>query len=106
VRAVIERGAPGYHGIYWWVPGMLEKGEQGEFAAAMAPRPLMLWAPLEDIAMPREGVDEFLRVVEAAYARAGAAQNLAVHRPHWEHFFSLEAFQKLIEFFDAHLKGR
>ena len=32
-----------YHGTYWWIPGMLAKGDQADFAAAIAPKPLMLW---------------------------------------------------------------
>ena len=35
VQQFIERGARGYHGIYWWVPDLLAKGDHGEFAAVM-----------------------------------------------------------------------
>jgi len=104
VRVFMDRGIRTYHGIYWWLPGMLERGDQGDFAAAMAPRSLMLWAPLEDIGMPHEGVDEFLRVAQPAYMRAGGGQNLVVHRPHGKHLFSLEAFNAMETFFGQQLK--
>jgi len=105
VEELLRRGTPAYHGFYWWIPGMLAKGDQGDFAAAMAPRPLMLWAPLEDIGMPKEGVDRFLRAAEPAYARAGAKDALVVHRPPGGHSFTLEAFEAMKGFFDQRLRG-
>ncbi len=104
VQTFLEKGARSYHGIYWWVPDMLTKGDQGDFAAAQAPRPLMLWAPLDDIGMPKEGVDEFLKVVEPAYAQAGAKTNLVVHRQPGQHEFTMEAFAAIKAFFDRHLR--
>jgi dienelactone hydrolase len=105
VQEFIEHGSRGYHGIYWWVPDMLTKGDHGEFAAAMAPRPLMLWAPRNDIGMPNEGVDRFLEVAEPAYKRAGAADRLVVHRPPGEHALTIESFEAAFQFFEKFLKG-
>ncbi|MBI1895977.1 MAG: dienelactone hydrolase family protein [Acidobacteria bacterium] len=102
VDVFLRRGSRGYHGFYWWIPDMLSKGDQGDFAAAMAARPLMLWAPLSDIGMPKEGVDRFLEVVQPAYAKTPGA--LVVHRPPGEHEFTLEAFGALKEFLDRFLK--
>jgi dienelactone hydrolase len=99
LRAFIEESErPGYHGTYWWVPGMLEKGDHGDFAAAMAPRPLMLWAPTEDVGMPRSGVDRFVREVRPAYERAGAGEAFRVHQQPGEHSFTVEAFEALVQF--------
>jgi len=106
VETFLKLGSRGYHGIYWWIPGILEKGDQGDFAAAMAPRPLMLWAPLDDIGMPKEGVERFLSVVEPAYAQAGAKDKLMVHRRPGKHTFSPEAFEAVKEFFDEQLMRR
>jgi dienelactone hydrolase len=61
VDALLRTGRPAYHGFYWWIPGMLARGDQADFAAAIAPRPLMLWAPRSDVGMPKEGVDRFAR---------------------------------------------
>jgi dienelactone hydrolase len=105
LEVFLERGARGYHGLYWWVPGMLLAGDHGHFAATMAPRPLMLWAPLDDIGMPKEGVERFLEQVAPAYERAGARDNLVVHRPPGVHEFSPEAFQALNAFFDRRLRS-
>ncbi len=101
-----RKGHTGFHGTYWWVPGLVPAGDQAAFAAAMAPRPLMLWAPTEDVGMVKEGVDEFIRKVTPAYERAGAKSAFVVHQPPGTHHFTPEAFQAMKEFFDQHLKGQ
>lgn len=104
IEEFIARGARTYHGIYWWVPDLLTKGDHGEFAAAMAPRPLMLWAPTSDIGMPNEGIDRFLEVAGPAYRQAGAADRLVVHRPPGEHALTMESVDAAFRFFENHLK--
>jgi dienelactone hydrolase len=106
IETMLELGSRDYHGIYWWIPDMLTRGDQADFAASQAPRPLMVWAPLDDIGMPKEGVARFLQVVEPAYRRAGAPDALVVHRPPGEHTFSLEAFEAMDAFFSRQLRGR
>ena len=103
VGEFVETGSRGYHGFYWWIPDMLTQGDQGDFAAAMAPRPLMLWAPLDDIGMPKEGVDRFLSEAYPAYYETGHSENLLVLRPPGKHQFTLEAFKAMKEFFDEYL---
>jgi hypothetical protein len=85
--------------VYWWIPDRLTHGDQGAFAAALAPRPLMLWAPESDIGMPKAGVDQFIATVRPAYARAGAEKNFVVHQPPGEHEFTLAAFDAMADFF-------
>jgi hypothetical protein len=65
----------------------------------------MLWAPLQDIGMPREAVDQFVQQVEPAYAKLGKSPNLSIYRLPGEHEFSMEAFASLKKFFDFHLKN-
>lgn len=105
VEEFLRHGSRGYHGIYWWIPDMLTKGDQGDFAAAMAPRPLMLWAPTEDVGMPNQGVDRFLQVVAPAYRQAGAADHLVVHRPPGKHALTKESVAAAKDFFDRFLGG-
>jgi len=104
IAIFIERGSIGYHGTYWWVPGMLEKGDQGDFAATMAPRPLMVWAPTEDIGMTKEAVDEFARVVRSAYERAGKPGAFVLHQRPGKHAMTMESFNALLEFFRVYLR--
>jgi fermentation-respiration switch protein FrsA (DUF1100 family) len=63
----------------------------------------MLWAPTEDIGMPKEAVDVFVDAVSPAYERAGAPGAFVVHQPPGEHTFSLEAFEAMARFFARHL---
>jgi dienelactone hydrolase len=103
IATFIKTGSISYHGTYWWIPGMLEKGDQADFAAAMAPRPLMVWAPTEDIGMTKQAVDEFARVVRPAYERAGKPENLVIHQQPGEHAMTMPSFEALVEFFRVHL---
>ena len=104
LESFIRLGRLSYHGTYWWVPGMLQRGDHGDFASAMAPRPLMLWAPTSDVGMPRAGVDRFREQVEPAYALAGAESALRVHQPPGEHSFTMEAFEAMASFFNEFLR--
>ena len=104
VDVFLKTGRRSYHGFYWWVPDMLTLGDQGDFAAALAPRPLMLWAPTEDIGMPKEGVQRFLETALPAYEKSQAPKALVVHRPPGEHSFTLEAFAAMEQFFREWLK--
>ena len=99
-----RQGRLSYHGTYWWIPGMLAKGDQAEFAAAIAPRPLMLWAPTEDVGMPRAGVDQFVAKVRSAYERAGQSAAFVVHQQPGVHSFTPEAFDAMVSFFDKTLR--
>jgi dienelactone hydrolase len=104
VREFLRHGQRGYHGIYWWIPGMLTRGDHGDFAAAMAPRPLLLWAPRADIGMPNQGIDRFLEAALPAYRQAGAADRLVVHRPPGEHALTRESVSAVLEFFNRVLR--
>jgi dienelactone hydrolase len=103
IDVLLRRGRPAYHGFYWWIPDILTRGDHARFAAALAPLPLMLWAPRRDIGMPEEGVDRFMDTVRPAYARHGAEKNLVIHQPDGEHEFTLEAFDAMANFFEASL---
>ena len=104
VDVFLKTGRRSYHGFYWWVPDMLTLGDQGDFAAAQAPRPIMLWAPTEDIGMPKEGIQRFLEIVRPAYEKSKAPNALVVHQPPGEHSFTLEAFAAMEKFFREWLK--
>lgn len=102
IDVFIRTGSIDYHGFYWWVPGIVAKGDQAWFASAMAPKPLMLWAPTEDIGMPREAVDQFVSIVKPAYNCAGKTTNFVVHQPPGKHSFTMKAFEAMVNFFNTH----
>jgi len=103
LRQMIEIGTPGYHGVYWWVPRILLHFDQGELVAAQAPRPYFIAAPLDDIGMPREAVQELLDKALPAYRQAGRPEALVAYRPPGEHAFTLEMFEELVKFLDKYL---
>ncbi len=104
VDVFARTGNVDYHGLYWWVPGIVEKGDQAWFASAMAPKPLMVWAPTEDVGMTKEAVDQFVGIVKPAYECAGKPTNFVVHQHPGIHTFSMEAFEAMVDFFDEHFK--
>ncbi|OGG05252.1 MAG: hypothetical protein A3F83_14300 [Candidatus Glassbacteria bacterium RIFCSPLOWO2_12_FULL_58_11] len=103
LRVILESGNPGYHGVYWWIPGILQHFDQAELVASQAPRPYFIGAPLKDVGMPKEAVDELLAKVSPAYERAGAPGALVTFRPDGPHEFGLEMFAELVKFFDKYL---
>ncbi len=103
LRHMLEVGTPGYHGVYWWVPRILQHFDQPELVAAQAPRPYFIAAPLDDIGMPREGVAELLKKAAPAYRQAGRPEALVAYRPPGKHSFTPEMFEELVKFFDQWL---
>jgi len=103
LRHMLAIGKTSYHGHYWWVPRILLHFDQGDLLASMAPRPFFIAAPLDDIGMPKEGVDELLAKARPAYERAGVPENLVAFRPAGKHAFTLEIFEELVKFFDKYL---
>ncbi len=103
LRHMLEIGTPGYHGVYWWVPRILQHFDQPELVAAQAPRPYFIAAPLDDIGMRREGVEELLEKARPAYERAGRPEALVAYRPPGKHSLTPEMFEELVKFFDQWL---
>ena len=103
LRHMISIGSMGYHGHYWWVPRILLYFDQGEIVASQAPRPYFIAAPLDDIGMPRQGVDELEAKAAPAYQRAGAPDALRIFRPEGPHSLTLEMFEELVKFLDEYL---
>ena len=106
IDVLLREGRPAYHGFYWWIPGMLTHGDQADFAAALAPRPLMLWAPQSDVGMPKGGVDRFAARVRPAYAGAKRQENLVIHQPPGEHEFTADAFEAVATFLGSSFTRR
>lgn len=105
IEIFARTGSIGYHGTYWWIPDIVAKGDQAGFSAAMAPKPLMLWAPTQDVGMTKVAVDKFISIVKPAYKYAGKPSNFVVHQPPGGHSFTIEAFEAMEKFFDIHFRA-
>ncbi len=101
LEQVIHYGNVERHSSFLFIPHMLRYFDHPEIVAAcIAPRPLMLVAPTEDDDMPREGVDELIRVVAPLYESAGHPELFRVHRPPGIHTFLPQYFEWVVEWFD------
>ncbi|NPV08493.1 MAG: hypothetical protein HPY83_11115 [Anaerolineae bacterium] len=78
------------HSIYYYVPGLLELGDQPEFASLIAPRPLCVLATSRDNCFPLEGVEEAMRRLRKAYEASGAADRLGYQVAEGPHAYPVE----------------
>ncbi len=99
---LIHEGNIQRHSSLVFVPHLLRYFDHGDIVAGcIAPRPFMAVAPLDDVDMPRTAVDDFVRTVTPAYARA--EERFLVHRPAGGHVFTVEAFEQVVDWFDRFL---
>ena len=77
---LIETGAHDLHGIYLTVPGLLEVAGNGEIAGLIAPRPQLVCIGDRDPLTPPHAFDPAFTQLSAAYEKAGAGNNLVLHR--------------------------
>lgn len=99
---VIRHGDHQRHGPHFYVPHLLRYFDHARIVAScIAPRPLMVLAPLRDEDMPASGVEELLPTARAAYAAAGADDRLTVLRPDDRHHFRPRYFEAMAGWFGA-----
>ena len=100
MRANIDHGLVWRHSSFAFVPHMLRYFDHPQLiAAAIAPRPFMMVAPLEDEDMPSDGVDVFVDYVSGVYEQAGVPERFLVHRPPGHHVFTMQYFEWAVEWF-------
>ena len=100
----IHDGDPDRQSSFHYVPGLLRYFDHPEIVAScIAPRPLMLLAPLHDPDMPASGIDQLLRVANPAYLKAGHPEKFKVYRPNDGHVFRVEYFEWMAEWFRSSL---
>ena len=100
----IHEGDPDRQSSFHYIPGLLRYFDHPAIVAScIAPRPLMVLAPLHDPDMPASGVDQLLRVANPAYLKAGHPEKFKVYRPDDGHVFRVEYFEWMVEWFRASL---
>ena len=104
LAAVIHEGDPDRSSSYCYIPHMLRYFDHPEIVAAtIAPRPLMMLAPLRDQDMPPSGVDRLIEVVRPVYEEQGLTERFVVYRPDDAHNFRIEYFEWTVEWFKSQL---
>lgn len=100
----IHEGQPDRHSSCHYIPGLLRHFDHPEIVAdCIAPRPLMILAPLRDPDMAASGVDRLVELVSPVYREAGRSRLFQVHRPDDGHVFRVEYFNWMAEWFEEQL---
>ena len=107
MATLIHGGDIERHSAYFFIPHMLRYFDHPEVVAAcMSPRPFMMVAPTQDEDMPREGVDELIRVVGQVYESLGHPERFKVYQPEGNHRFLVEYFEWMVEWFRQFLTDK
>ncbi len=79
-EALIESGGLDEHGIYYYVPGLLQHFSTAEINALIAPRPHLSLAGLYDPLTPAAGLERIDAHLRQVYAAQGAAEAWQLRR--------------------------
>ena len=102
---LIQHAGLKYHGIYYYVPGMLAHFDTEAVVALAAPRPLLFMTGDQDDGSPVDGVREIEAKARPAWAVYGAVANLRSEiYPGVGHVYLPEMWQHTLAWFDMHLK--
>ena len=100
----IHEGQPERHSSCHYIPGLLRHFDHPEIVAdCIAPRPLMILAPLRDPDMAASGVDQLVDLVSPVFRDAGRPHLFQVHRPDDGHVFRVKYFNWMVKWFEEQL---
>lgn len=101
---LIARGGLKCHGIYYYVPGLLNHFDTEAVVALIAPRPLLLMNGDKDGGSPVEGIKTIEAKVRLAYALYSAASAFDSRiYPGVGHEYLPEMWETMLAWFDRHL---
>jgi dienelactone hydrolase len=93
------------HGIYYFVPNLLNHFDTEAVVALLAPRPVLLMNGDQDAGSPVDGIRAIESVVRRAYALYGKAGGFqSVVYPGQGHVYTPEMWAKTLNWMDARLK--
>jgi len=95
------------HGIYYFVPGMLQHFDTEAIVALSAPRPLMFLSGEADAGSPVDGIHIIEKKARQAYKLYGTEQKFqSIIYPGLGHHYTPEMWQRTSAWMDAALKPR
>jgi dipeptidyl aminopeptidase/acylaminoacyl peptidase len=95
-----------YHGIYYFVPGMLRHFDTEAVIASIAPRPLLCLNGDQDAGSPVEGIHKIETAVAPVYALYGADERFeSVVYPNVGHVYLPEMWQRMLAWMNKHVRG-
>jgi dipeptidyl aminopeptidase/acylaminoacyl peptidase len=94
------------HGIYYFVPGLLKHFDTEGVMALVAPRPFLALTGDRDAGSPPEGMKNLEQILAKFYRLYGKSDSFrSVIYPATGHVYNDDQKQKMVEWFDRHLKG-
>ncbi len=103
--ALEARGALTEHGVYYFLPGLLEHFTTAEICALIAPRPHLAVAGERDLLTPPEGLDRIDAALRKTYGDLGSGENWCLIRYDTTHFETPEMRREILAFLEAQLRG-
>lgn len=103
-QALIEGEGLDQHGLYYYVPDLLEHFTSAEINELIAPRPHLSVAGELDPLTPPGGLDRIDAHLRLAYARAGASQNWNLRRYRCGHLETPEMRKEALKWLEKHLE--
>jgi len=104
---LIEQQGLAQHGIYYYVPGMLNHFDTEAVVSLIAPRPAMFLNGDQDAGSPVDGIREIERVVRKAYRLYGAGRKFAsVVYEGVGHDYTPAMWKRMLSWMDDQLKRR
>lgn len=101
---LIEHGALKAHGIYYFVPGMLQHFDTEAVVALCAPRPLLFLSGELDSGSPVDGIKAIEQKVKQAYGLYGASSEFeSVIYPGVGHQYTPDMWQRMLARMDSAL---
>lgn len=104
-RNLIANEGLKYHGIYYFVPGVLNHFDSEAVIALAAPRPMLFQTGDQDAGSPVDGIREMEPVIRKVYSlyRAEAKfENIII--PSLGHVYTPEMWKKTLAWFDGELE--
>jgi dienelactone hydrolase len=97
-QTLLEKKALSLHGLYYFVPGLLNRFSTSQINALIAPRAHLGLAGLQDKLTPVEGLDIIDRELQQVYAAAGHPERWKLLRYDVAHVETAEGRQEIISF--------
>jgi len=94
-----------YHGIYYYVPGLLKHFDTEAIISLIAPRPVLFMTGDEDSGSPVAGIRKIEKDVQSVYKLHGAEDNFqSIVYPHTGHVYTPDMWNKMIAWMNTKLK--
>jgi len=102
---LIAHGALKAHGIYYFVPGLLNHFDTEAVVSLLAPRPVLMMNGDQDTGSPPDGIHAIESVVSRAYTLYGRSGDFqSVVYPGQGHVYTPEMWARTLDWMDARLK--